>query len=63
MPPSFDNGNYNETLLSNYAAGDTVGFECESETHTEPKSSEIECGDSGWIAQAVCTKSKSHKLH
>ena len=56
-PPALTDGNYDADLSDKYTKGDIVQFTCDEETLTHPSTSTIECGESGWMENATCTRS------
>ena len=55
-PPAITDGAYDEDLLDKYTKGDIVNFTCNVNTLTYPSTNSIECGESGWIEIASCTR-------
>ena len=57
QPPVINDGKYDEDLSDKYKEGQKVSFSCYDRTLTQPSDGRIVCGDSGWVENAICSRS------
>ena len=54
----YEYGEFNESFAGSYVQGDNVTFHCDEGYQAYPSDGVIECGDTGWSADASCLESK-----